>query len=80
MISSENAGKVTEQGKFRCDVLRKNVGSNPIFCQFSRCWVHKRYSGIRGKLKDNSEFKCQLCTNQQTDIVENYPGINGQSL
>ena len=82
MISGENAGKVTIKGKFLCAVCRKDVGSNSILCQFCRCWVHKRCSGIRGKLKVDSKFKCQTCMNQQMDIAEDYPGIelHGQSL
>ena len=47
-----------------------------------KCWVHKRYSIIRGNLKEDSMLKCQTCANQQTDIAENYAGtdLNGQSL
>ena len=47
MIGSENAEKVTIEGKFPCSVYRKVVGSNPILCQFS---------SIRGKLKEDSKF------------------------
>lgn len=31
-ISSENAGKVTEEGKFHCPVCRKGLSSNSILC------------------------------------------------
>lgn len=34
MISSKNAGKVTEKGKFLCGVCRMSVGDNFIFIQF----------------------------------------------
>ena len=67
--------KVTEGGKFPCDVCRNGVGSNSILCQFCRCWVHKRYSGIGGKLKEDSKSKCQIRANQQADIAEDCPGI-----
>ena len=49
MISSENAGKVTIEGKFPSAVCRKGEGSNSILCQFRKCWVHKRSNGIRSK-------------------------------
>ena len=37
--------------------------------------MHKRCSSIRGKLKEDSKFKCQTCGNQQTDVAEDCPGI-----
>ena len=40
-----------------------------------RCWVHKKYSGIRGKVKEYSKFKSETCANQQTDVAEDYSGI-----
>ena len=42
--------------------------------------MHERYSGIKGKLKYDSKFKCETCANQQTDITEDCPGIelNGE--
>ena len=56
MSSDDNAGKVTEEGKFPCVVCRKIVGSNSILCQFCRCWVNMKHSCIRGKLKENSKL------------------------
>ena len=43
--------------------------SNSIFRQFCRCWVHKRFGGIRGVLK-KEKFKCLKCANQQGGIPE----------
>lgn len=31
-----------------------------------RCWVHKKASCIRGKLKEDNKFKCQVYANEQT--------------
>ena len=41
--------------------------------------MHKRYRGIRGKLKEDTKFKR---ANQQTDIAEDFRGmeLNSQSL
>ena len=58
MINSESARKVKIESKFPCTVCRKGVGRNSILSQFCRCWLHKRCSGIRGKLKEDSKFKC----------------------
>ena len=73
MIICENTGKVTVEGKFPYTIGRKNVDSGSIFYQFCRCWVHKRFSGISGKLIKDSKDECQLCVYQQLDIVEDFP-------
>ena len=82
MISRESAGKVTTEGKFLCAFCRKRVGSNSILCQFCSGWLHKRFSGIRGKLKEDSKLKCQTCANLQRDIGDDCTGIelNDQSI
>ena len=51
-------------------VCSKGVGSNSSSGQFCRCWMHKECSGIRGKPKHDSEFKCEICAIQRTDITE----------
>ena len=60
IMISENAGKATTEGKFPCAVCRKVLGKNFILCQVFRCWVDKRFSGIRVKLKEDSKIKCQI--------------------
>ena len=70
MISSENAGKVTKEGKFPCAVCRKGVDSSFIPCQFCRCWVQTKSIGIRRKLEGNSKLKCQTYANHQMDKGE----------
>ena len=82
MISSENAEKVAVEVKFHCAVCREGVGINSILCQISSCWLHKRCGGTRGKLKEDSKFKCHMYANQLTEIKEDCPDIviNGQSL
>ena len=55
-----------KSGKWPCGVCRKGVGSNSIQC--SRClqWIHKKCSGIKGRLKTNQDFVCRNCLNRQT--------------
>ena len=59
MISNENVGKVTIEDKLLCVVCRKGESINSILWQFCRCWLQKRCSGIKGKLKEDSKFKRQ---------------------
>ena len=47
-----------DSGKYPCGVCRKGVASNSIRCVE---WVHKRCSGISGKLKSNNDFHCRRC-------------------
>ena len=73
MISSEAAATVKEKSKFPSFVFRKHVESNSILCLFCRCSLHKRYSGVRGKLEEGKMFKCQTCKNKQTDVTKDFP-------
>ena len=57
MICSENAANVTENVNFPCAVCRKGADSDSILCQFGSLRVHKRCSGIKGKMKEDSKFK-----------------------
>lgn len=69
-------GKVTKESKFFCATCRKEVGSNTIFYQYCRCWVRKRCSHVRGKLREDSKLKSQRYKNQQKiDITKDYPDI-----
>ena len=52
-------GQAEDSGKYPCSVCRKGVGDNSIFCVECSRWVHKRCSGISGKLKSNVDFHCR---------------------
>ena len=47
--------------KHPCGVCRKGVGDNSIRCVECLRWVHKRCSGISGKLKSNVDFHYRRC-------------------
>lgn len=49
-----------QSGKHPCGVCKEGVGRNSILCRTCGKWVHKKCSGIKGKLK-NVEFKCAAC-------------------
>ena len=44
----------------------KGVGSNSIFYNFCKHWVHQKCSGIKTKLKDDQNFKCKLCYSEMS--------------
>ena len=70
---SVNAGKIKvmrcqvnmvqseDSGKHPCGVCRKGVASNSMLCIECCRWVHKKCSGISGKLKSNVVFRCRRC-------------------
>lgn len=61
---------------FSCAVCRKDVGCNFILCQFYKCWVRKKCSGIGGRLKQDEEFKCWTGASQKRKrTTEECPGI-----
>ena len=48
--------------KWSCSICHKGVGSNSIFYQSCNHWVHKRCLKIKGKLKADPSFQCNVCT------------------
>ena len=54
--------KAYRKVKFLFVVCREGVGGNSVICQFYSCWVQKK-CGIRGKLKEDIEFKSQTFGN-----------------
>lgn len=72
MISTENAGKITEERKFSCVVCREGLGSNFRFAGAMCIWDA---AALRGKLKEDSQFNCKTRGNQQSDITEDCSGI-----
>src|SRR5579864_7866592 len=35
---------------------------NSVECVVCKKWVHKKCSGVKGKLKPNQNFQCPVCT------------------
>ena len=61
MISGVELQTLRDSGKYPCSVCRKGVGSNSIYCSGCLHWVHKKCSGIIGKLKPNPDYRCNRC-------------------
>ena len=57
-------------GKYPCDVCRKGVASNSIRCVECLRWVHKRCSGILGKLKSNTDFHYKRCLEGENGLFQ----------
>ena len=47
-------------GEFPCAVCRTEVGSNSIFCNGCKHWVHKKCSGLKRLTKD-PDYRCTRC-------------------
>ena len=47
-------------GEFPCAVCHTGVGSNSIFCNGCKHWVHKKCSGLKGLTKD-PDYRCTWC-------------------
>ena len=58
-------GQAEDSGEHPCGVRRKGVGDNSILCVECLRWVHKRCSGISGKLKSNADFCCRRCLERE---------------
>ena len=67
MISSREVRSGFEVGRWPCGVCRKGIGSNSIFCQSCKHWVHRKCSGISGKLRADLQFVCKRCKGEITD-------------
>ena len=61
MVSGSNLNTLIDSGKDPCGVCRKGVGSNSIRCTGCSHWIHKKCSGISGRLKDDPNFRCKQC-------------------
>ena len=62
MESGINLDVLKKSGKYPCGVCLTGVGStNAIQCDGCERWVHKKCSGIKGRLLPGSEFTCARC-------------------
>ena len=62
-------GQAEESGKYPCGVCRQGVGDNSIECIACHKWIHKRCSGISGRLGYVADFKCKRCLDGDSDPV-----------
>ena len=55
------ANMQVESGKYPCRISGKGVGRNSIQCGGCKKWIHKKRSGVKGKLKENPGYICAKC-------------------
>ena len=71
MESGINLDVLKKSGKYPCGRCLTGVGStNAILCCGCERWVHKKYSGIKGRLLPESEFRCARCLGTARAIDE----------
>ena len=83
MRCQEGTGQVIKTGKYPCGVCGKGVGSNSIRCNSCSAWVHKKCSGIAGKLKHADGYRCRRCVDGNPASLRALQPIsleNGQSF
>ena len=60
MICGTGLDLLQSSGEFPCTVYCTGVGSNNIFCNGRKHWVHKKYSGLK-RLKKDPDYRCTRC-------------------
>ena len=60
MICGMGLDLLHSSGKFPCAICRTGVGSNSIFCNSCKYWVHKKCSGLKHLTKD-PDYRCTQC-------------------
>ena len=68
MISGLGLNLLQDSGKFPCAVCRRGVARNSIECSKCKMWVHKKCSGIVGRLTADPEYVCPRCRNKARPI------------
>ena len=57
-----------DSGEFPCAVCRSGVGVKSIQCSQCMYWVHKKCSGVRGRLAEDPDYICPRCCDQARPI------------
>ena len=60
MICGMGLDLLQSSGKYPCAVCRTGVGSNSIYCNGCKHWVHKKCSGLK-RLVENPDYRCARC-------------------
>ena len=60
MICGTGLDLLKSSGEFPCAICCTGVGSNSIFCNGCKHWVHKKCSGLK-RLKKDPDYRCTRC-------------------
>ena len=58
MVSGSRLDRLRDSGAFPCAVCQSGVGVNSIQCWQCMYWVHKKFSGVRGRLAEDPDYVC----------------------
>jgi hypothetical protein len=62
LVSGTGLNVLKKSGQFPCAVCLSGVGVNSIECSQCKRWVHKKCSGIKGRLLPDPTYICPRCT------------------
>ena len=68
MVSGPRLDLLCDSGAFPCAVCRSGVGVNSIQCSQCMYWVHKKCSGVRGRLAEDPDYVCPRCCDHARPI------------
>ena len=68
MVLGPGLDFLRDPGAFPCSVCRSGVGVNSIQCSQCMYWVHKKCSGVRGRLAEDPDYVCPRCCDQARPI------------
>ena len=69
MRCSDELSVAKESGKFPCAICSKGVGSNSVCCAKCKIWVHKKCSGVKDRVKVDSDYQCKQCSVNGTTVL-----------
>ena len=68
MVSGLGLDLLRDSGAFPCAVCRSGVVVNSIQCSQCLYWVHKKCSGVRGRLAEDPDYVYLRCCDQARPI------------
>ena len=68
MICGTGLDPLQSSGEFPCAVCHTGVGSNSIFCNGCKHWVHKKCSGLK-HLAKAPDYRCTRCQGTACPLV-----------
>ena len=68
MCSGPNLNRLLDSGRYPCGVCRQGVGRNSIYCPVCSHWIHKKCSGITGRISQDPNFVCSRCRGEARPI------------
>ena len=69
MKCCDGAGLREKSGEFPCGVCGKFVGANSIKSTSCMNWIHKKFSGVKGRLQAGIDFQCRTCGESDTTTL-----------